>query len=424
MHYNDRVKPATRFAVAGACTPARKGLVIIMLFYHARILSMEGAEYEDGWLLTASGKIKRLGSMESLPESAEGVDLGGGVLLPGFVDAHCHVGMFGDSLSFEGADGNEPTDPVTPHLRALDAVDPYDRCFSEALDAGVTTVLTGPGSTNPIAGEWIAMKTWGGSADERALLVPAGMKFALGENPKNNYGHKSHAPYTRMGTAALIREMLQKASRYKSDLLRAEADGKFEPPEYDAKCEALLPVLRREQRAYFHAHRADDIQTAVRIATEFDLDYAIVHATDGARIADWMAQRGVRAILGPILSDRGKPELRAHSIATAAALFEAGVSIAICTDHPENPIQYLPLEAALCVKGGLPREAALRGITIEAARIAGLDRRVGSLAPGKDADFQVYAPGADPLDLQSSPRLVFVDGNLVKGELPPCGILT
>lgn len=276
-----------------------------MFFYHAALMPMTGAEIPDGCLEISDSRIAALGSMDTAPTfPADAIDLRGALVMPGMIDAHCHIGMFGDGLCFEGDDGNEETDPITPHLRAIDAVNPFDRCFSEALDAGVTTVLTGPGSTNPIAGEWIAMKTAGISADEMAFRSPIGMKFSLGENPKNSYNDKGQTPITRMGTAALIREQLKKAVRYQTALNRSQNSDDIDPPEYDIKCEALLPLLRRECKAFFHAHRADDILTAIRLSKEFSLDAVIVHATEGWKIAPLLAAEQAKVILGPIIADR------------------------------------------------------------------------------------------------------------------------
>ena len=251
-----------------------------MLFRNARILPMDGPELPTGYLLTEGKTIKAVGDMQDCPVHTDSIDLEGKLILPAFIDAHSHLGMFGDGLSFEGDDGNEETDPVTPHLRAIDAVNPFDRGFSEALAAGITTVLTGPGSANPVAGEWCAIKTFGGGVDEMLLKASAGMKFALGENPKNAYNAKNQSPVTRMATAAFIREQLKKAKRYMEDLARAGEED-VDEPEYDIKCEAMIPVLKGEAKAFFHAHRADDIMTAVRIAREFQLDCVIVHATEG-----------------------------------------------------------------------------------------------------------------------------------------------
>ena len=317
----------------------------------------------------------------------------------------------GDGLGFEGDDGNEETDPVTPQLRAVDAVNPMDRCFKEAAAGGVTTVLTGPGSANPIGGQWLAMKTAGRRIDDMLVSGYAGMKFAFGENPKNTYHDKSLSPNTRMATAAIIREQLKKAQHYMKDIDAALADDELDEPEFDAKCEALLPILRREKKAFIHCHRADDIFTAVRIAKEFNLDYVIVHCTEGWMVADILKAEGVSAVCGPILCDRSKPELRNMNVAGMARMFEQGMETALCTDHPVIPVQYLPLCAGVAVGAGLPWYEALKSITVSAARIAGIADRVGSVAPGKDADFTLYS--ADPFLPYSRPDRVFILGEEV-----------
>ena len=316
-------------------------------------------------------------------------------------------------MGFEGDDGNEATDPCTPHLRAIDGVNPMDRCFRDARLAGVTTVLTGPGSANPISGQFVAMKTAGRWLDDMVIKAPAAMKLALGENPKLTYHERHEGPITRMATAAVIRENLAKAVEYRDKLERAAADPDEEKPEFDAKLEALLPVVRRELPVHIHAHRADDIATSIRICKEFGLEYVIVHGTEGHLIANELAREGARVITGPCLGDRSKPELANMSLETPVLLAMAGVKIAICTDHPETPVQYLPMCAAMAVKGGLGREQALSAITIGAARIAGIADRVGSLTPGKDADIVITH--GDPLDMLSRVRMVWIDGRLVKG---------
>ena len=382
-----------------------------MLFTNAKIYTMAAAGViPSGYVRIEGKRIKDCGPMETLrrlPGEQE-EDLAGALCLPGFVDAHTHIGMWEDGLDFEGDDGNEDTDPTTPHLRAIDAVNPTDRCFTEALEAGVTTVLTGPGSANPIGGQFAALKTSGRRIDDMILRAPVAMKFALGENPKSNYHGKIQMPVTRMAIAALIREQLEKARRYGEDLARAAADEELDKPEYDAKCEALLPVLRRELKAHFHAHRADDIFTAIRIAKEFNLDYVIVHGTEGYQAADLLAGEGCGVLNGPLLCDRSKPELRALTPASAGLLDKAGVPTAIITDHPVIPIQYLPLCAGLALREGMDYLSALAAITIRPAAICGIDDRVGSIEPGKDADLAVFRE--DPLTLAAKPALVLCGG--------------
>lgn len=382
-----------------------------MLIINAHILPMEGQDIEKGYLHIENGKIRALGPMEEAPQDAEVYDAAGTFALPGFVDAHCHLGICGDSVGYEGDDCNEMSEPVMPQLRAIDGVNPMDRYFAESAAAGITTVLTGPGSANPIAGQFIAMKTTGRRIDDMALKNPACMKFSLGENPKMTYNEKHETPMTRMATAALIREELYKAKEYLDKQTKAAEDEDADAPDYDAKLEALLPVLKRELSAHFHAHRADDILTAIRIAKEFNLDYVIVHGTDGHLIADILAEEGARVICGPLLTDRSKPELFHQKLENPAILAKAGVQVAICTDHPELPAEYLPLSAAMAVRAGMDPEEALRAITINAARIAGIDNRVGSLKPGKDADIVLCS--AHPFDMSCKVQAVFIDGKRI-----------
>ena len=386
-----------------------------MLIINGTVHTMDGLTIPNGYVAVSGDKIAKVGPMEECPSHWEGetLDAAGGHILPGFIDAHCHLGMFGDAIGFEGDDGNEATDPCTPHLRAIDGVNPLDRCFEEARAAGVTTVLTGPGSANPISGQFAALKTTGKWVDAMVVKAPVAMKLALGENPKCVYNERHETPVTRMATAAIIRENLRKALEYGEKLEKAEADEEEDKPEYDAKLEALLPVVRGELPVHIHAHRADDIATGVRIAKEFGLKCVIVHGTEAHRIPELLEQEEVPVITGPCLGDRSKPELANMTIESPAVLTLQGIKTAICTDHPEVPIQYLPLCAAMAVKGGMLPEAALAAITINPAQIAGIDHRVGSLTPGKDADIVITT--GHPINLLSRVRAVFIGGVRVNG---------
>ncbi|NBI65816.1 amidohydrolase [Pseudoflavonifractor sp. 60] len=385
-----------------------------MLIINGAVHTMDGPVIGQGYVAVTGSKIAQVGPMSECPADWEGeiIDAEGGHICPGFIDAHCHLGMFGDAVGFESDDGNEETDPCTPQLRAVDAVNPLDRCFSEARAAGVTTVLTGPGSANPIAGQFAAVKTDGRWVDAMLVKAPVSMKLALGENPKQVYHHRDETPVTRMATAAIIRENLRKAVEYGEKLDRADQDEDTDPPDYDAKLEALLPVVRGELPVHIHAHRADDIATGLRIAREFSLKCVIVHGTEGHLLPDLLAQEKVPVITGPALGDRSKPELANMTLENPAILSRAGVEIAVCTDHPEIPIQYLPLCAALAVKGGLDEETALAAITIHAAKIAGLDAQLGSLTPGKEADLVVSS--RHPLELMGQVRAVLIGGRRVE----------
>lgn len=388
-----------------------------MLIYNAKIVTMDSAgTIENGWVEVSEGKIKALGSGAPSAVSDEVIDALGGTLLPGFIDAHTHMGIIEDGLDFEGDDCNESTDPFTPQMRAIDGINPFDRCFGEARMRGITTVASCPGSANACGGEICVIKTVGRRVDDM-LVNSAGIKFALGENPKRVYNDRDDTPVTRMATAALIREGLYKARRYAHDMNSYYSDNEnYDPPEYDAKCEALLPLLDRKQKAFFHCHRADDICTAMRLAKEFSLDAVIIHGTEGHKIADIIAEEELPVICGPIICDRCKPEMRGLELKNAAILAENGVKLAICTDHTVIPIQYLPLSAQAAVKGGLDAEEALRALTISPAEILGIDGSTGSIKAGKDADLQLYRKGDDPLGLMSEPTLVMINGTMIRKE--------
>ncbi|WP_195969998.1 amidohydrolase [Intestinimonas butyriciproducens] len=385
-----------------------------MLIFNGVVHPVDAPVIPNGYVELEDDKIKGVGPMEALPKGCEGpsLDVKGGHIVPGFVDAHCHLGLFGDALKFEGDDGNEATNPCTPHVRAIDGVNPLDRCFQEAREGGVTTVLTGPGSANPISGQGIVIKTLGAWVDQMVLKAPATMKMALGENPKTVYNGRKETPTTRMGTASVIRTELARALEYMDRQDKADTEAGTNAPDYDPRLEALIPVLRGELPVHIHAHRADDIATAVRICREYGLQFVVVHGTEGYRVTELLAAEGVGVITGPILTDRSKPELAGLTIENPARLAKAGVEIAICTDHPVTPIQYLPLCAAVAVRGGLEPEEALRAITLGGARLAGVAHRVGSLTPGKDAD--VVVTSGHPLEWTGSVEHVFINGIQVK----------
>lgn len=384
-----------------------------MLLINGKIMTMENAIIESGFVQIENGKITAVGSMEQAPQEEEIIDLQGKAVYPGFIDAHCHMGMAEEGLDFEGDDLNEMTDPVTPQLRAVDAINPMNKSFPEAVDAGITTVVTGPGSANAISGQFCAIKTHGRRVDNMLLKEPAAMKFALGENPKKVYNDKSETPMTRMATAALIREELRKAQRYMEDMEKYEEDPEEnDPPEFDAKKEALLPVLRRELKAHFHCHRTDDIFTAVRIAEEFELDYVLIHCTEGHLIAEELAEIGAPIVNGPLMCTRTKPELANSSDKTPGILSKAGLKVAICTDYNVQPIWMLPIAAGFAVREGMEYNEALKAITINAAEICGIADRVGSIAVGKDADLLVFSE--DPLTLAAKPEMVFINGKKVR----------
>lgn len=383
-----------------------------MILCNGKILPMRGKIIENGFVSWENGKITAIGSMDSLPAGAEYLDVHGGWVLPGLVDAHTHLGLFEDSLGFEGEDGNEDTDPVTPQLRVIDGINPLERSFFEAAAAGVTCCVVSPGSCNPIGGQMAAIKTTGRRIDDMIVKAPCAMKFALGENPKSCYNDKDETPVTRMATAAILRETLHKAREYARH--KQQAEDPADAPEYDAKMEALLAVLDGSCQAHFHAHRADDIFTALRIAKEFSLDAVILHGTEAHLVSDILAEEHVRICSGPFLTDRSKPELRHLTEQSPALLTRAGILTSISTDHPETPLKYLMRCAVAAVQAGMEPMDALRAITIVPARIAGLDDRVGSLETGKDADIVVM--NGDPFDYRTKVTAVFINGTPIKQE--------
>ena len=390
-----------------------------MKIYNVQIKTMEKRRsIENGWIEIENGKI--IAVEEGSPDvvGTEDLDGQGKLLIPGFIDAHTHLGIIENGIDFEGDYCNEATDPFTPQLRTIDGINPMDRCFEEAYKRGITSAVVAPGSANPCGGEIIAVKTYGRRIDDM-IIKPVGIKFALGENPKRVYNDRDETPVTRMATAALIREGLTKAKRYLADIDAYEIDKENnDMPEFDLKNHALIPLLRREISAHFHCHRADDMFTAVRIAKEFDLKLVIVHATEGHLIADILGTEKLSAISGPVICDRCKPEMKGLELKNTAELIKNGVKTSICTDHPVIPIQYLPASAAMAVKGGLDSDIALEAITINAAEIAGIDDTTGSIAVGKDADLQLYC--GNPLDIMNDPELVMINGKVLNNTKGDC----
>ena len=344
-----------------------------------------------------------------IPNDANIIDAKGGYLTPGLIDAHCHLGMVGDSQGVESDDGNEDSDPIMPHLRAIDAINPFDRGFDEARRAGVTCVVTGPGSANPIGGQFAAIKTSGICVDDMIVKAPVAIKIALGENPKMIYSDKDEAPITRMGTMALIREALYKAKDYSNSLYAAAEDG--DKVDFDIKNDALLPLIRKEIPAKVHAHRADDICSALRLAKEFDINVTIEHCTDGELISDILADKNVPVMLGPTLTDRSKPELSSLGFPIYKTLSDKGIHIAIITDHPEITIGNLRLMAQLAVKNGMNKERALLAITTNAASNCNIAETVGAIKVGLDADFALF--NGHPLDFMSENALTIISGKTV-----------
>lgn len=387
----------------------------MLLLKNGNVMTMAGPAFV-GDVAIENGKIVAVGQSLSYSD-AEVRDVTGMTVMPGIVDPHCHIGMWEDAMGFEGADGNECTNPITPELRAIDAINPYDRCFEEAAAGGVTTCVTGPGSANVIGGQFVAIKTYGDSVEDMVLRFPVAVKAAFGENPKRVYNGKNQTPSTRMATAALMRKALIEAQEYNEKLERGKADPE-KMPERNLGKEILARVIRRELPMKIHAHRADDILTAIRICREFKLRYTLDHCTEGYLITDKLKEalsedcEGI--IVGPLLTDRSKIELKNLSFKAPKVLEQAGIEYAMMTDHPVTPEQYLPICTAVAVREGASEEGALKAITINAAKITGIADRVGSIEVGKDADIAVFS--GHPFDFRSCCVLTLVNGKVAHEE--------
>ncbi|WP_032121394.1 amidohydrolase [Clostridium amazonitimonense] len=380
-----------------------------MLIKNGKIYTMAGEIYEKGCILIEDGKIKKIGENIQGHSEEKVIDVKGAWVLPGIIDAHCHIGGMEANMGFEGSDINEMTDPITPQLRALDAINPNDEAFQKAVKGGITSVMTGPGSANVMGGTFVAIKTHGRAIDDMIIKEPAAMKIAFGENPKRVYNNKNKMPSTRMATAALLRQTLIEAKNYKAKKDNAKEKGEFF--ELNFKMEALLPVIEKKIPLKAHAHRADDILTAIRIAKEFDLLMTLDHCTEGHLISDYIKESGFPAIVGPTMSFNSKIELGNKSFSTPAVLRREGIKVAIMTDHPVIEEQYLPLCAGLATKEGLSFEDALKAITISAAEISGISDRVGSIEVGKDADIAIF--DGNPLESMTNCLYTIIDGKVV-----------
>lgn len=396
------------------------GRGFFMWIINGKIYTMSGENFENGYVRTKGKKIVGVGSMETavrnglqvpsgiaeaIAPAEEIIDAQGAWVMPGLIEAHAHIGLTEEKSGVIGDDCNEETNPITPAIRGLDAVNPFDPAFHDAIQAGITSVMTGPGSANVVGGQFVFMKTRGRCADNMIVKNPAAMKVAFGENPKTTYMEQAICPATRMGTAYMLRKELFRASQY------LEKKEKRTLEELDFDMEAWIPVLKKEIPLKAHAHRADDILTAIRIAKEFDVDITIDHCTDGHLIAREIAASGYPAIVGTDLTSRSKIEVAYMDFKTAGVLAEAGVKIAVTTDHPVALIQYLPICAGYSVKGGLPVEEGLKALTIYAAQICRVDDCVGSLEVGKDADIAIY--DGNPMEVFTHTLYTIVDGEIV-----------
>lgn len=377
-----------------------------MLIKNGLVYFVEEEQAKICDILIKDGKIVEIGSIDVDDEI---IDASGKYVYPGFVEAHCHLGMEESAIRFEGADVNEMIHPITPHVRGIDGCYPLDETIKEACMAGVTSVASGPGSANVIGGTFLAYKTYGTSIDEMCIKNPIAMKSAFGENPKRCY-QDSHIK-TRMGTAALMRETLFKTKEYMAKKEAANGDIS-KMPAYDMKLEAMIPVLKKELVMKCHAHRSDDILTAIRIAKEFDIKISLDHATDGVVILKQIKASGYPCIVGPSLGHKTKFELKNKSFKTPKAMDEAGILFAITTDSPVIPQKYLTLCAGLAHKDGLKEMSALKAITINPAKILGLDDQIGSIKVGKDADI-VISDG-NILNPLSNVETVIINGQVCK----------
>ena len=337
------------------------------------------------------------------PEGAEVIDAGGSWLLPGFVDAHVHLGVHEEGEGWAGNDTNEMTDPVMAAARALDAINPMEIGFDDAICGGVTAVNVNPGSGNPIGGLTVALRTHGRVVDDMVLREPSGLKAALGENPKRVYGEQKKTPSTRLGTAYTIRRAFATARAW------MQKDPSERDP--DLVSQALSRVLSREIPWRQHSHRADDIATALRIAQEFDFELVLDHGTESYLIADRVAAAGVPVLYGPLIVSRSKVEVRHRTPAAPGILARAGVKVSIITDHPVVPIDFLATQASLAVREGMDHDEALRAITLNPAEVMGVADRIGSIEQGKDADLVLWE--GDPLDVRNRTLRVWQAGREV-----------
>lgn len=377
---------------------------------NAYIVPVAGAEIASGTIVIEQGKITQFGSDVVVPDGIQTIDATGKWVLPGFIEAHGHVGIHEEANGSAGNDTNEMTDPNTAGVRAIDAIDIEDEGFRDALSGGVTAVVVKPGSGNVIGGQTVAIKTWGGrTIDEQVITEAVSVKSALGENPKRVYSEKSRMPSTRLGIAYVLRQAFVDAQNYVMARTAAESEGK--PFERELNKETLGRVLSGELAWDQHVHRHDDIATAIRLAEEFGYRLVINHGTEGHKLADVLAEKDIPVIFGPMFTSRSKLELRNRAIANLGKLAAAGVRVAITTDHPVVPINFLVHQASLAVKEGLTRQKALEALTVNPAAFLGLDDRVGSIRQGLDGDIVIWS--GDPLDVNSRAERVFIAGREV-----------
>ena len=393
----------------------------MLVIIHGNLRTMEERDYADGYLIIEEGRITALGDMREYDGAGQQggpdirvIDAKGSLVMPGLIEAHCHMGITEEKKGMEGDDCNETVDPVTPYLRAIDAVNPMDDAFHDALQAGITAAMIGPGSANVVGGQFAFVKTHGRCIDEMIVKAPAAMKVAFGENPKVNYAKQNVSPATRMAIAAMLREELTKARAYEKKIAEdPKAERNF-------RYECWLPVLRGEIPLKAHAHRADDILTAVRIAKEFGLKMTLDHCSEGHLIIEELKEAGFPAIVGPDMASRNKIEVRNMAFKTAGLLSRGGILTAVTTDHPVSRIQFLPICAGLAVKEGMPMDEGFRAVTINPAKICGVDDRIGSLAVGKDGDVAIF--DGNPMEVFTRTLCTVIEGKIVYYD-EECGLL-
>lgn len=378
-----------------------------VLMKNCLLIDMDNGNTNKKDILIENNKIKKISeTIDFEDENLKIIDVRENYVLPGMVDCHTHMGIIEESIGKLGMDNNETSDPVTPHIRALDAVNPLDVAFLDAIKSGVSTIMCTPGSDNPIGGQNFVMKTYGHILDKMLVKSPLGLKIAFGEDPISTYGKNDKCPVTRMGVAALIRETFMKAQDY----MYNKEQGKIK--ERDVKMEAIIPALKGEIYIRAHAHRADDMVSAIRFAEEFNIKKLVIeHGTEAALIMDYLAEKKVPIALGPVWTPRVKVELKARDYSLASKLVEAGVKIALTTDHPYNTIDQLRPVAILTVSEGLDRMEALKCVTIKGAEILGCDDRLGKIEEGYDADIVIYS--GDPLDMMSKVIVTIINGDIV-----------
>lgn len=382
----------------------------MLLIKNGRILTMAEGELNPGCILIKSGKIAKVAPKIDIAEQdCTVLNVQGNLVMPGIIEAHSHIGISEEKKGFEGNDCNEQYNPVTPYLQAIDAINPMDPAFHNAIAAGITSVMVGPGSSNVVGGQFAFMKTKGRILEDLIVLAPAAMKVAFGENPKTNYDSQGTMPSTRMAIGSMLRETLFEASQYWKQKKNSEQNGEAFQTKYRMECWG--PVLDKKIPLKAHVHRADDILTAIRIAKEFDVSLTLDHCTEGHLIADRIHESGFPAIIGPTLASRNKIEIQNMDFKTAGVLHKAGVKVAITTDHPVSVIQSLPLCAGLAAKSGLGVEEGLRAITINPAEICNVSSRVGSIEEGKDADIAIF--DGNPMDVFTHTLYTIIDGEIV-----------